>query len=42
MRDKKDGRGVLRMETGDVYNGDWRNGKKHGLGRYTFANEDYY
>jgi hypothetical protein len=30
------------METGDMYNGDWRNGKKHGYGRYTFANEDYY
>jgi hypothetical protein len=30
------------METGDMYNGDWRNVKKHGYGRYTFANEDYY
>jgi hypothetical protein len=30
------------METGDTYEGEWRNGKKHGTGRYTFANEDFY
>ena len=42
MRDKKEGKGILRMETGDFYSGDWRAGKKHGSGRYTFANGDYY
>ena len=30
------------MDTGDVYNGLWKNGKKHGFGRYSFANGDFY
>ncbi len=30
------------METGDLYEGNWKGGKKHGFGRYSFANGDYY
>jgi len=30
------------MDTGDVYEGNWKLGKKHGFGRYSFANGDYY
>ncbi len=30
------------MDTGDLYEGSWKNGKKHGFGKYTFANGDYY
>ena len=30
------------METGDVYKGAWHLGKKHGFGKYKFANGDYY
>lgn len=30
------------MDTGDVYDGTWKAGKKHGMGRYSFANGDYY
>ena len=27
---------------GRVYEGDWVNGSRHGLGKYTWANEDVY
>lgn len=30
------------MDTGDAYEGTWKGGKKHGSGRYSFANGDYY
>jgi len=30
------------MENGDMYDGEWKKGVKHGWGRYAFANGDIY
>lgn len=30
------------MSTNDQYDGSWSNGRKHGNGKYKFANGDYY
>jgi len=30
------------MATGDRYEGEWLNGRKNGIGIYTFANNDTY
>jgi len=35
----RSGRHTLRLSTG-TYSGDWRDGKKHGQGTYTFDNGD--
>ena len=37
-----DGRGKLEVENGDVYEGEWKNGKRHGQGIYTWAQGDLY
>jgi hypothetical protein len=36
------GRGTLKVENGDVYEGEWRNGRRHGQGVYTWATGDLY
>jgi hypothetical protein len=36
------GRGTFYWENGDVYRGNWVNGKKDGLGIYILTNGDYY
>ena len=30
------------MVSGDVYRGEWMNGRKNGKGLYNFANQDVY
>ena len=32
------GEGVYCYQNGDIYDGDWKKGKKHGYGIYTYAN----
>jgi len=34
--------GIFKYENGDVYQGYWLNGMKHGQGKMDYANEDYY
>ena len=41
-RGSHDGFGVYLAPSGDRYVGQWMSGKKHGTGRYTFANGDFY
>jgi hypothetical protein len=36
------GRGRMRWESGDAYDGQWMHGTMHGLGRFTFANGTEY
>lgn len=36
------GSGTYKFENGDVYDGQWREGKPHGQGKYEFANGDRY
>uniref|UniRef100_A0A7S1UNY1 Uncharacterized protein n=1 Tax=Grammatophora oceanica TaxID=210454 RepID=A0A7S1UNY1_9STRA len=36
------GRGCLRVDNGDVYEGEWNNGIRHGLGVYTWYEGDLY
>lgn len=36
------GRGTFRVENGDVYEGEWKNGKHHGQGVYTWFDGDLY
>ena len=33
-----DGKGIMTQTNGDVYNGDWKLGKRHGKGKMTLAN----
>jgi len=32
----------MELENGDMYDGEWLKGKKHGLGTYTHKNGDKY
>ena len=32
---QKHGKGVCSYNNGDVYEGEWKNGERHGLGKYT-------
>ena len=34
--------GIYRIDDGDVYEGDWRNGMSHGQGKYTWPDGDVY
>jgi len=36
------GAGVFKFANGDQYDGQWLNGKPHGMGKYIFANGDKY
>jgi hypothetical protein len=38
----REGIGVLVHANGDVYEGYWRDDKKHGYGRYIWTDGDYY
>ena len=35
-------RGVTKYANGDVYDGEWLNGKRHGIGTHTYKNGDSY
>jgi len=37
-----EGNGILRVDTGDVYEGEWKNGKRSGQGVYTWYDGDLY
>lgn len=39
---KYEGYGKLVMNSGDVYEGNWKNNKKHGQGKYTHSNGEWY
>ena len=39
---KYDGYGKLVMNSGDVYEGNWKNNKRHGQGKYTYSNGEWY
>ena len=34
---ERKGEGLYCYQNGDIYDGDWNNGKKHGWGIYTYA-----
>jgi hypothetical protein len=36
------GKGIYKFNNGDVYSGDFLNGKKHGIGKYIYFNGDIY
>ena len=38
LNDKENNSGILYMATGDVFKGIWKDGKKHGDGKYHFKN----
>lgn len=38
MDGSRDGKGIMYLNNGDVYCGDWSNGQFHGFGSYIFAN----
>ena len=39
---KREGRGIIRWDNGDIYNGDWKNDKKEGKGIYCYNNGQRY
>eukprot|EP00546_Thalassionema_frauenfeldii_P020876 CAMPEP_0178903642 /NCGR_PEP_ID=MMETSP0786-20121207/5266_1 /TAXON_ID=186022 /ORGANISM="Thalassionema frauenfeldii, Strain CCMP 1798" /LENGTH=853 /DNA_ID=CAMNT_0020575027 /DNA_START=141 /DNA_END=2702 /DNA_ORIENTATION=- len=42
MQNLPQGHGILRVDTGDVYEGEWENGQRHGQGVYTWYDGDLY
>ena len=42
MREHSEEKGVYRYANGDVYDGLWKAGKRHGRGKMTYKNGDYY
>jgi hypothetical protein len=40
--DKRDGKGFYRWQTGDEYNGCWKNGERDGYGELKWKNGDLY
>ena len=38
----KNGKGILKFNNGDIYDGDWRDDEKNGKGIYQFSNGDSY
>jgi hypothetical protein len=36
----RNGHAQVSFENGDVYQGEWKNGKRHGDGKYIYANGD--
>jgi hypothetical protein len=36
------GKGVYKFANGDMYTGNFTNGKKNGVGKYNYANGDIY
>jgi hypothetical protein len=36
----KDGKGKYRFVSGSVYEGDWKDGKQHGMGTFIFSGGD--
>lgn len=39
---ERKGEGAYFFDNGDIYDGDWKKGKKHGYGMYTYANGKRY
>ena len=39
---RRTGRGILKLDNGDVYDGDWVEGRKQGFGSYYYNNGDVY
>ena len=39
--DCNNGQGTYRWESGDEYVGEWKDGKRHGLGTYTYASGEF-
>ena len=38
----REGKGIMYYNNGDRYEGDWKNDKKEGKGKYYYKNEFYY
>ena len=39
---KREGRGIIKWDNGDIYNGEWKEDKKEGKGIYCFNNGQRY